>query len=142
MVSDVGLFMVSVVAGQLFAVWLPSLVVLWFPSWQETTVYGFRRWICDGFCRRRRIHNSIMYRVIPRFELLRLVSVAGSLFYGFRRGEETFVLWFASFAVVVVFHGFRRGRENVVMVSIVVFYMVSGCYGTAAVSPMDVFKTN
>ena len=59
------LFMVSVVAGNVL-LWFPSLVCLWFPSWQENVVYGFRRQIFDGFCRRRRIHNFRTYRVIPR----------------------------------------------------------------------------
>ena len=42
MVSVVGFFMVSVVAGNVF-LWFPSLVFLWFPSRQETFSYGFRR---------------------------------------------------------------------------------------------------
>ena len=29
-------------------------------------VYGFRRWIFGGFCRRRRIRNFRTYRAIPR----------------------------------------------------------------------------
>ena len=47
------------------------------------------------------------------------------LFYGFRR-------WFVN--------GFRRGRERFLMVSVVVFLMASGCYRTAAVSPMEMVK--
>ena len=43
MVSVLGLFMVSVAAGNVF-LWFPSLVsFLWFPSRQETFSYGFRR---------------------------------------------------------------------------------------------------
>ena len=76
-------FMVSVVAG-------------------KRCLYGFRRRIFDGFCRRRRIQNFRTYRVIPRFL---------SFWTGFRR------CFFC--------YGFRRGRKTFCMVSVVGFLMVS-----------------
>ena len=102
MVAVVGcFFMVSVVAGNAFRLWFPSLFFfVCFPSRQETFVYGFRRRIVDGFCRRRRIQNVRMYRVIPRF------FWRGGFRTGFRR-------WFLC--------SFRRGEETCCMVSVVVF---------------------
>ena len=43
-------------------------------------------------------------------------------------------------SVTVFVYGFRRGRERFFMVSVVGFLMVSGCYRTAAVSPMETVK--
>ena len=40
-------------------------------------------------------------------------------------------------SVVVLFYVFRRGKERFLMVSVVGFLMVSGCYRTAALSPME-----
>ena len=37
-------------------------------------------------------------------------------------------------------YGFRRGKERFLMVSVVGFFMVSGCYRTAAVSPMETVR--
>ena len=34
--------MVSVVVGK--CLWFPSLVFVWFPSWQGNLFHGFRRW--------------------------------------------------------------------------------------------------
>ena len=120
--------------------WLPSLffvssICLWFPSWQGTSfigfrrwflfmasvvagkrfVYGFRRWTFGGFCRRRRIHNSRMYRAILRFYLCVFRT-------GFRR----------CFCFMV----------SVVAGTHCSFYMVSVCYRTAAVSPMETINNH
>ena len=70
---------------------------------RNTFVYGLRRWIFNGLCPRRRIHNFRMYRAVPRFlfvflglvavaaaKLSFMVSVVG-FFYGFRRGKGRFV---------------------------------------------------
>ena len=121
-------------------VWFPSSVFcLWFPSWQEAFVYGFRRfcccygfrrgrkmlfygfrrWIVGGFCRRRRIHNFRKYRAIP-FLLVFRTGFRRYLFYGFRRGRETFVYGFRRW---FIFHGFRRGKERFFIVSVVVFFL-------------------
>ena len=43
-------------------------------------------------------------------------------------------------SVVGFLYGFRRGKERFVMVSVVGFFMVSGCYRTTAVSPMETVK--
>ena len=51
--------------------------------------------------------------------------VAGNVFYGSRH---------------CFFYGFRRGKERFVIVSVVVLFMVSGCYRTTAVSPMEAVK--
>ena len=65
---------------------------------------------------------------------LGLVSVAGFLWfpswqenccYGFRR-------W--------LLNGFRRGKEHLFMVSVVGLFMASGCYRTAAFSPMETIQ--
>ena len=61
-----------------FSDWFPSLVVYWFPLcvlmvsvtfllWFRYVVYGFRRRIFGGFCRRKSIPNFITSRAIPRF---------------------------------------------------------------------------
>ena len=58
------------------------------------------------------------------------------IFYGFRSGRKTFFNGFRRW----LFYGFRRGRERFLMVSVVGFLMVSGCYRTAAASPMETVK--
>ena len=131
MVSVVGLLMVPVVTWNVIW-WFPSLVCWWFPSWQENTFYGFRRWIVGGFCRRRRIQNVRMYGAVPRFLVfLGLVSVAGFLMVSVVAGKRC--LWFPSLVCWwflswqgTFFYGFRR-----------CYFMDSGCYRTAAVSPME-----
>ena len=64
MVSVVGCLWFS--SSQETLLWFPSLVFNGFRRGRKTFVYGFRRWICGGFCRRRRIQNVIIYRAIPR----------------------------------------------------------------------------
>ena len=97
---------------------------------------GFRRWICGGFCRRRRIQDLRMYRAIPRLLCFQdwfpsLVFVMVSVVAGKRFlmiSVVGFCLWFLSWQGTFVY-GFRRW-----------FCMVSGCYRTAAVSPMETIK--
>ena len=120
-----------------------SVVVFLFYGFRhgrKTLFHGFRRWILGGFCRRRRIHNFIMYRAIPRF-----VCVFRT---GFRRwffmvsvlaGKHC--LWFPSLGLFmvsvvarnVVLYGFRR---------CFFCFMASGCYRTATVSPMETVNKN
>ena len=67
----------------------------------------------------------VMVSVVARNVFFMASVVAGNVVYGFRR-------WFL--------YGFRRGKERLFMVSVVGFFMVSGCYRTAAVSPMETVK--
>ena len=118
--------------------------VLWFPSSPETFCYGFRRGrktlfygfrrrIFGGFCRRRRIQNFRMYRAIPRFlfVFLRLVSVAGCFMVSVVAGKHLFMVSVVGFLMVSVL------ARNFFMVPVVGCFMVSGCYRTAAASPME-----
>ena len=75
MVSVVGLFMASVVAGKIcygFRRWLFMVSVV-----VGKRFYGFPRWIFGGFCRRRRIQHFRMYRAIPRRWLFMVSVVEG-----------------------------------------------------------------
>ena len=93
---------------------------------------GFCCWIVGGFCRRRRIHNCqnissdssffVFLGLVPVAVFCFMVSVvAENVCYGFRR-------W--------LLNGFRRGKERYLWFPSLVF-MVSGCYRTAAFSPME-----
>ena len=124
---------------------------VWFPSSQETC-YGFRRWFFGGFrrgrktfsffygfrCwivggfRRRRIHNFRMYRAIPRFVFKTGFRCCFLLW--FPSWQENVVLWFPS----LVFPWFPSWQRIVCLwFPSLVLFMVSGCYRTAAVSPME-----
>ena len=66
------------------------------------------------------------------------------LFNGFRRGGQTFV-WFPSLICFMVSVVARNVCAMVAgnvcaMVSVVGFLMVTGCYRTAAASPMETVK--
>ena len=102
----------------LFFLWFPSLVVYDFRRGRQTCFYGFRRRIVDGFCRRRRIQNVTMYRVIPCCLVFR-TGFRRCFVYAFRCGRKTclygFRRWF--------FNGFRRGKERLFMVSVLVFVL-------------------
>ena len=52
--------------------------------------------------------------------------------------QETVVLWFPSF---VFFNGFSRGKELCLWFPSFFLLLVSGCYRTAAFSPMETVKT-
>ena len=97
---------------------------------------GFRRWIFGGFCRRRRIQHFRTSRAV----IVVFVGAFGTgfrrCFYGFRRGRKTLFNGFRRW----VFYGCRRGKERFLMVSVVGCFMVSGCYRTAAFSPMETDK--
>ena len=130
-------FMFSVVAGNVLLLF-PSLVCLWFPSWQETFLSWFPSLDFDGFCRRRRIQHFRMYWVIPRCLSFQDWFPSLVSFYGFRRAEETFFMVSVVGFLLMVF---RRSRTHFLMVSVFGFsVMVSGCYRTAAVSPMETVK--
>ena len=123
--------MVSVVGGNV-CLWFPSLFFYGFRRGRKTFCYGFRRWAFGGFCRRRRILDFRMYRAIPRclcFEdwfpslVCLMVSVAA--------GKHSCMV------SVVVCSWFPSWQGTLLMVSVVGLLMVSGCYRTAAVSPME-----
>ena len=114
---------VSVVVGNV-CLWFPSLVWLWFPSWQETFVCGFRRWFLGGFCRRRRIHNFRMYRAIPRVVCFQDWCPSLVCVYGFRRGRKTLCM----VSVNGLFMVSSVARNVVVWFPSLVVVMVSGCY--------------
>ena len=93
------------------------LVVLWIPLrlfMVSVTcfkmLYGFRRWIVGGFCRRRMIQHLLdrLERFLACFCVFR-TGFRRWFVYGFRRGRKT-CLWFPS---LVLLYGFRRGKEHV-----------------------------
>ena len=117
MVSVVGSFMVSVVAGNVvFCLWFPSLLCLLFPSWQEKM---FMVSVAGCLVDSAAAGGSIILECIERF------LVACVFRAGFRR-------WFFMVSVVA--------GKRCFMVSVVGCFMVSGCYRTAAVSPMEAVK--
>ena len=108
MVSVVGLFMVSVVAGNVFQ-WFPSLVVLWF-----SVVAGQRFFMVSvaGFSLDSAVAGR--FTILERLEWFLVVVV-------FRTGFRRWFLWFPSWQENMflfygfrrwLFNGFRRGKER------------------------------
>ena len=138
-----------------FWLWFPSLFLLLFPSWQENVCLWFPSLDCWWILPPQ--EDPTFQNVSSDSSLcvfLGLVSVVGFchgfryvclwfplrvFIYGFRRGRKTFVF---IVSVVVLLYGFRRGKERFLMVSAVLLFMVSGCYRTAAFSPMETVKQN
>ena len=86
-----------------------GVFVLWFLSSTSSNifvVYGFRRWLFNGFRRRRK--RFLCFYGFRRWFFC----------YGFRRGRKTFRYGFRRW----FFNGFRRGKERFCMVSVV------GCF--------------
>ena len=116
--------------------WFPLRFCSWFPlRFLFMFFYGFHRWIFGGFCRRRRIQTFRTSRAIPFFCVFR-TGFRRWLFYGFRRGRKTFLFMVS----VVGFFVVSSVARNFCMASVVVCLMVSGCYRTAAFSPMETVK--
>ena len=94
---------------------VPSLVFWWFPSWQETFSYGFRRWFL------------FMVSVVAGKHCF-MVSVAGSLVDSAAAGGSVFCVFRTGFRRWF-FDGFRRGKVVLWFPSLIVLWF------TAATGP-------
>ena len=135
-------FMVSAIPGNCFS-WFPSSIFFFMVSvvagkhFFMVSVAGF---LVDSAAAGGSNILECIERFLVFFSVFRTGFRRCFLFYSFRRGRKTIFI----VSVVGLFVGFRRGRERFLMVSVVGFFllMVSGCYRTAAVSPMETVKTN